>query len=148
MSALQSFVKQRLEVPEVGTWNRVTVKLDDEHHEKVKQLAAAMSLSKSAASEQILARAIDDAWALYLDTLNDQERFEVLHDLDTTLMVREYEMEQDFDRQAAGELSVEQEALLAREEKERQHAAALRHVTRDDPEERALKADDLREAGK
>src|SRR3569623_469429 len=86
MSALQSFVKQRLEVPEVGTWNRVTVKLDDEHHEKVKQLAAAMSLSKSAASEQILARAIDDAWALYLDTLNDQERFEVLHDLDTTLM--------------------------------------------------------------
>jgi hypothetical protein len=84
VSQLDTLVKSRLNAKPASV-NRLTVRLDHEHHEKLKSMADAFTLSKTAFAEELLASAVDDAYKLYLDSLDPESAAEEQQDLDRAI---------------------------------------------------------------
>ena len=103
MSQLQSLLKLRFAPQPQPNWSRLTVRLDDERHEKLKIMARKMSLSKSAASEEILSSAIDDAWLVFCEKFDDEPFCSAEQDLQRAVgiakLVRDGKIELDEDGQ-------------------------------------------------
>ncbi len=83
MSRVESLVKQKLS-PRAGevapTANRITVRLDDRAHWKLVTMSTRFGMSKSATAEDLIESAIDDAFKLFFNMLDDDGKAEILHD--------------------------------------------------------------------
>ena len=91
MGKLEGLVRARLNSKRGGSVNRLTVRLDHERHEKLKSMADAFNLSKTASAEEILAVAVDDAYSLYVDTLEPDELYNEQTELERAINDRHIE---------------------------------------------------------
>jgi hypothetical protein len=98
VSNLESLVKSRLNAKRAVSVNRLTVRLDHERHEKLKSMADAFNLSKTATAEDLLAVAVDDAYVLYLDTLEPEDRLDEENELERAINDRYIEDDEDMQR--------------------------------------------------
>ena len=95
MSELQELLSRRLQhEPRDSTQYRVTVRLGSDLHRRLVHLAAAFGMSKTATCEDITAAAINDSWTLYLESLDDDERHDLL------LEIRQEEEQEEIEMSA------------------------------------------------